>query len=402
MAIFSKKRTVSSSLVCLFCVDLNPAWFTKQNADRVPSCTSCHLHLVPSSFKEVLISGICPEVIEVDTATGLAAAMSAMTMLWASVNSSTDPVVAKSPVSWDVWNPEIYPDWPFISQGEFLHTFGDGALLSSQHLGNLASQMPFLALMSSNLLWRVHDNPTETVVSLWPKTHLAMVSAGNIEAIKKYLELVRSSSSLAIWQLIDRLLELIEMNPQLLPARKLFGFDITLHNFTELPLRDVQEFRQHEDFSSSQQLQTMPGSRTDPFGKDVAKRLYSKSETRHEFEILGPFGLTVKVEVSETYEKHPRDQQRIKLIRSFSFKVLASGDSEKQAEEQVRDQLFDNFGFVIKRNGQNWIVDKKRGVDYFEGHSEDLHESQLYSKVVDVQACTPEDWSGTAWRLRCS
>lgn len=403
MGIFSKKRTVNSPLVCLFCPEVNPLWFTKENADSVPVCTSCHLHLVPPSFKEVLIAGSCPEGLEVDRAAGLAAAMSAMTMLWASVNKSEAPIVAKSPVSWDAWNSETFDEWPMLSQSSFLNTFEEGAFLESPQLGNFADQMPFVVSMSSNFMWRVDENPDETVVTLWPKESLALVSAANLQAIKSYLEIVRPLIPvLEIWQLIDRLFGLIEKSPHLISARRLFGFNVLLHTFTELPLREAEDLRDHEDFASRKQVTIKPGSKIDPFGSDLAKRLYTKYDARLDFELLGPFGLTVSVEDSDIYDHHYYSHQNLKVIHAFSFKVLASGVSEEQAQALVSEKLLEKFGFVIRRIGQNWLVDKERGVDYFENHSEDVHESQLYSKVVEVQPSDQRDWSGTAWQLRCS
>jgi hypothetical protein len=358
---------------------------------------------VPDSFKEVLISGSCPVDLEVDIAAGLAAAMSAMTMLWASVNSTEVPIVAKSPVSWDVWNPETFDEWPMLSQSSFLSTFEDGAFLESPQLGNFADQMPFVVSMSSNFLWRVNENPDETIVSLWPKESLALVSAGNLQAIKSYLEIVRPSIPvLEIWQLIDRLFGLIEKNPHLKSARRLFGFNVVLHTFTELPFREAESLSEHEDFASRKQVDIKPGSKIDPFGNDLAKRLYTKSDARLDFELFGPFGLNVSVEDSDIYNHHSYGFQTVKVIHAFSFKVLVSSESETQAQALVREKLLEKFGFVVKRNGQNWLVDKKRGVDYFENHSEDVHESQLYSKVVEVQPTNSRDWSGTAWQLRCS
>jgi hypothetical protein len=403
MGIFFKKRTVASSLVCLFCPEVNPSWFTKENLDAIPVCTSCHLHLVPDSFKQVLISGSCPEDLQVDKAAGLAAAMSAMTMLWASVNSIGVPIVAKSPVSWDVWNPETFDEWPMLSQSCFLSTFEEGAFLESPQLGNFSDQMPFVASMSSNLLWRISEDPDETVVTLWPKESLALVSAGNLQAIKGYLEIVRPSIPvLEIWQLIDRLFGLIEKNPHLMSAKRLFGFNVVLQTFTELPLREAKDLSEHEDFASRNQMTIKPGSKIDPFGNDLAKRLYTKSDARLDFELFGPFGLTASVEDSDIYDHHSYGYQNVKVIHAFSFKVLASGVSEDQAQTLVEEKLLEKFGFVVKRNGQNWLVDKKRGVDFFENHSEDVHESQLYSKVIEVRPSSPSDWIGTAWQLRCS
>ncbi len=403
MGIFSKKRTVNSPLVCLFCPEVNPNWFTKENADAVPVCTSCHLHLVPASFKEVLVTGSCPEGLEVDRAAGLAAAMSAMTMLWASVNSAEEPIVAKSPVSWDVWNPETYDEWPLLSSAPLLTTFEEGAFLEAPHLGNFADQMPFVGSLSLNFLWRVSENSDETVVSLWPKECLAVVTAINLQAIKSYLAIVRPLIPvLEIWQLIDRLFGLIEKSPHLMSKRRLFGFYVVLHTLTQLPLNDAENLREHEDFASRKPVVVEPGSKIDPFGKDVAKRLYAKSEAQLDFELFGPFGLTVSVEESEVYKHHYYDFENFKVIHAFSFRVLASSDTESHARALVQDKLLEKFGFVVKRNGQNWLVDKKRGVDYFDNGSAEIYESPLYSKVVEVRPSSPEDWSGTAWQLRCS
>jgi hypothetical protein len=404
MGLFSRKRTISAPLVCLYCPEVNPLWFTKENADSVPFCTACNLQLVPDSFKQVLVTGKCPDSLELDAATGLAATMSAMTILWASLNSTQVEVFAQTPVSWDVWNVETFDEWPIVSQAQFMATLGDGTFLKSEHLGNLADQMPFLATMSSNFLWRVHEDPNETMVILWPKEALSLVNSINFEAIKCYLALVKPPiSDLAIWQQIDLLIELNEKNSLLPAGKKLFGFDVVVHSFTGLALNAADGFREHEDFSSKSHLEIRLGSEIDPYGKDVAKRFYVKSDSKLDFELLGPFGLSVRVEDSGTYKLYEMmvDDQ-LKLIHSFAFKVLASGVSEERAQALVREKLLEKFGFVIKRNGQNWLVDKKRGVDYFEDHSEDVYESPLYSKVIEVRPSSPSDWSGTAWRLRCS
>jgi hypothetical protein len=404
MGFFSKKRTVSSPLVCLFCPQVDPLWFSKENADRIPFCTSCHLQLVPDSFKQVLVSGECPNSLQLDNATALAGTMSAMTILWASLNSTQDLILAKSPVSWDVWDPETLDEWPVISQARFLGTFGDCASLASDLLGNLANQRPFLALMPANFMWRVEESPNKTIVRLWPKESLSLVNGDNFDAIKSYLELARPLiSGLEIWQLIDQLIALSEDSKFLLSSRKLFGFDVVLHSFTGLTLHDADGFRSHEDFSSKEQLALKPGGEIDPFGKDVAKRLYPKSEARFDFELLGPFALKVKVVDSGTY-KHfgVLHEDRLKLIHSFTFKVLASGDNENHAKERVWEKIFEKYGFVVRREGQNWIIDKMRGVDYFEHCSDDVHESRLFSKIVEVRTSSPEAWRSTAWRFRSS
>lgn len=404
MGFFAKKRTVQSPLVCLFCPEVNPLWFSKENADAIPICTACHLQLAPASFKEVVISGVCSDSIDVDRATALAAAMSAMTILWASINSKDKSVVANSPVSWDVWNPETYDQWPVISQQVFLETFGDGACLESETLGNLAEQIPFLASMSSNFLWRVHESPDETSVTLWPKESLAVVSRDNFSAIKTYLASVRPSINvLEIWKLIDRLLELIEQNPGTLSANKLFGFDVVVHSFSGLALHAADEIRTQEDFSSNELMQLRPGSSLDPFGRDVAKRLYTKSDPHSDFEMLGPFDLLVKIMDAGKYPLGPQSSQEgLRLVHEFSFKVLVAAENISVAARFVRENFFDKFGFVVQRNSQNWLVDKKHGVDYFGYISDDVRESQLYSKVVEVRPSSPDDWKGTAWQLRCS
>ena len=104
--------------------------------------------------------------------------------------------------------------------------------------------------------------------------------------------------------------------------------------------------------------------------------------------------------------KYKRDtyseEESLKLIHSYDFKLLVRADDPEEALSIIKQRLFEKFGFVVKRNGQNWLIDKNLGVDLFENTAESVHESRLFSKVIDVQLTNSEEWAGSAWQSRCA
>ena len=401
MRLFKKKRTVTGTLVCLYCPEVNSLWFTAENGDRFPVCTACNIHLVPSSFKQLFVSNEVPTDLELDQASALVASMSAMSILWAYLRSQDRKFVGSSPVNWSVWDPEVYDSWPFITQAKFLDTFRDVSSLSASEIGHLSDYSMNLAASSSNFLWQVIKSQGKTSVELWPKESLDVLTKENYLPLREYLEVARTLiETQPLWSLIDRLLELIEGYP--LPEKRgLVGVRVTVHSFMGLTIHEASIGKGEVELSSKQLFETRPGSQVDPFGPDSPKRFYTKNESS--LEILGPFDLSLKIVDSGRYKRHTySEEEKLKLIHSYDFKLLVRADDPEEALSIIKQRLFEKFGFVVKRNGQNWLIDKNLGVDLFENTAESVHESRLFSKVIDVQLTNSEEWAGSAWQSRCA
>ena len=401
MGIFRKKRTLDSSLVCLFCSDVDPSWFTNENLDGIPVCTSCNLHLVPTSLKDVLVSGEVPPSLALDPATAISAAFSGVTMLWSTLNRIRKPIMAKCLIKWDAWSADAYPEWPAITQESFLATVGDGSLLDAGELGRMAEQLPYLASICSNFVWEVEQAGKQSTVNLWPKEVMATVGSENIAALIEYLEIARIPiSNQPVWILFDRLIVLFEEvllelseNSSTESPSYLFGADVVLHTMKTLPLVEARDLKDDGEFTSSRMLELKSRASIEPFGPDSPKRLISKSSTG--VELLGPFEL--KVEVVES----SLSLEKLTLVHSYSFKVLVSATDSDNAAVQIKQKFFDKFGFTtMQRSGQNWLVNKAQGVNWDGLEWQPRQESSLYSKIVDVKISASDHWLKTAWASR--
>lgn len=383
------------SLVCPFCTEVDPSWFTEENKETIPICTSCNLNLMPKDLKSLLATGHLPENLDLEPRTALNSSFSILTILWAYLNKIGEPVIAESPVSWDVWNPEDYDAWPVISSGAFLQTFEDPTQLGCEALGSLSEQVPYLSHVCSNLLWRVNNGAEETKVSLWPKDDMAMLSPRNYQALLDYVEQIREPISyVPAWELIDRLLELVAKNPPTPGAKPLFGAEVSLHTMRNLRIYDATYFKESDFYKSQALLSVDAGTELKPFGPDNAKRLYPKSSS--DVAASGPFDLNVRVVSSAITET------KLTLVHAYSFKVLVEAESAEQADAIIRNGFFDRFGLTImERSGQNFLLDKTRGVDWDLGSSSN-EESYLFSKLVDLRMTPAAEWEGTAWQSRCS
>jgi len=399
MRIFQQKRTLTSPLVCLFHSQVDPAWFTKENLDSLPVCTDCNLHLIPESMKDVLVTGVAPHSLNLDPATSLAAAWAALTMLWAHLNSVGTPILVTAKVSWDVWNPEKYAEWPLIPQGSFTSTFREGKLLFSEKLGDLTEQFPNLASVHSNLVWRVETESKDKTVTLWPKEALATLSSENYKAFLDYLAIAKESiADQPIWVPIDKLIELVSKNPPSANSKSLFGTEVVLHTIRSLKLSESSNLKGGDEFKSKKILELEPDSIIAPYGPDSPKRIFPRLST--ESEMLGPFDLRVKVVRSNL------DDEVLTLVHSYSFKLLVRASDSDAAVARVKQQFFEKFGLTIMgRENQNWLVNKKQGVDwdqFYEVTKGAPRESWLFSKIVEVKISDRQDWNETAWKSRLS
>lgn len=391
MGINKKKSFTNSSLVCPFCNHVDPGWFTEENIDAIPTCTACNLHLMPADLKALLATGRLPENLGIEPENALKSALSIFTILWAYLNTLPGHATAESSVSWDVWNPEDYQDWPVITPDAFFSTFQDSTELGCEGLGNLSEYFPELILVCSNLIWSVKEGVEETEVSLWPKDSMAMLSAGNYQALLDYIEQIREPIFyVPVWVLIDRLLELVLKNPPTLGAKKLFGAEVSLHTMSSPSIHDISYFKESEYYTSKELLQIDSGTELKPFGPDSPKRIYQKPFSG--VAIAGPFDTKVKVVSSSIGET------KLTLVHEYDFKLLVEAESANQAEAIVRKRFFDTFGFTsMERLGQNFLLDKTRGVDW-ELDSNTTKESTLFSKLVDLRITPSTEWDGTAWQ----
>lgn len=392
MGLFHPKRTISSPLVCLFHAQVDPAWFTKENADRIPTCPDCNLHLIPKSMKDVLVTGVTPHSLNLDPASSLTAAFASVTMLWAHLNSVDTSVLVTAEVAWDVWNPEEYAEWPLMQQSSFINTFQEGKFLESKKLGSLTEQFSCFASISSNLMWRLEKDSKGKTVSLWPKEALATLSSENYQAFLDYLAIARESiADQPVWIIIDRLIKLVSKSPPGDHSKSLFGTEVVLHTMRSLKLSESSNLRGGDEFKSKKILELEPASNIAPYGENSPKRIFQILSS--ESEMLGPFELRVKVVRSSLAD------EVLTLVHSYSFKLLVSAPDSDAAVARVKHQFFEKFGLTIMgRENQNWLVDKKHGVDW--NQFEARRESWLFSKIVEVEISDKRDWSETAWGLR--
>ncbi len=390
-----KKKDGHLPLVCPYCAEVDSSWFTEENKESIPICTSCNLNLMPTDLKAILATGRLPEGLNLEPEVALRSSFSVLTILWAYLNTLGEPVVAESPVSWDVWNPEDYGEWPVISSGAFSNTFQDSTQLGCEPLGSLTEHFQYLWFVRSNLLWRVNEGVGETTVSLCPKDDMAMLSPNNYQALLDYVEQIREPISFVpAWALIDRLLELVAKNPPTLGTNHLFGVEVTMHTMRSLGIHDASYFKQSDYYKSQARLKIDPSTELLPFGPDNAKRLYPKPGAG--VAALGPFDVKVRVVGSSITET------KLTLVHSYSLKLLVEAESAEQAEAMMRNKFFDKFGLTImERTGQNFLLDKTRGVDW-DLDSSTNKESALFSKLVDLRISPSDDWEGTAWQSRCS
>lgn len=394
MGLFHPKRTISSPLVCLFHVQVDPAWFTKENADRIPTCPDCNLHLIPKSMKDVLVTGVTPHSLNLDPASSLTAAFASVTMLWAYLNSVGTPVLVTAEVAWDVWNPDEYVEWPLMQQSGFISTFQEGKFLKSKELGSLTEQFSCLASICSNLMWRLETGSKNKTVTLWPKAALATLSSDNHQAFLDYLAIARESiADQPVWIIIDRLIKLVSKSPPGDHSESLFGTEVVLHTMRSLKLSESSNLKGGDEFKSKKILALEPESIIAPYGPDSPKRIFPRLST--ESEMLGPFDLRVKVVRSDL------DDEILTLVHSYSFKLLVSASDSDAAVARVKQQFFEKFGLTIMgRENQNWLVNKKQGVDWDQFEAQ--RESWLFSKIVDVKLSGSDDWKETVWGSRCS
>lgn len=382
------------SLVCPFCAEVDSSWFTEENKETIPICTACNLNLLPQDLKALLATGHLPENLDLEPRTALNSSFSILTILWAYLNTVREPVIAESPVSWDVWNPEDYAQWPVITSGAFRKTLEDPAQLGCEALGGLSEHFRYLSLICSNLLWRVDEGVEETKVSLWPKDDMAMLSPNNYQALLEYVEQIREPISyVPAWELIDRLLELVAKNPPTSGVKQLFGAEVSLHSMRNLSIYDAAYFKKSDLYKSQALLSVEAGTELMPSGPDSPKRLYQKPAGQ--VSISGPFDLKVQVVSSKVTET------KLTLVHAYSFKLLVEAESAEQADAIIRNKFFDKFGLTImERTGQNFLIDKTRGVDWDLGSSTNK-ESPLFSKLEDLRITPAAEWEGTAWQSRC-
>ncbi len=399
MRLFQPKRTITSPLVCLFHAQTDPAWLTKENADSLPVCTDCNLHLIPKSMKDVLVTGVGPHSLNLDPATSLAAAWAALTMLWAHLNSVGTPIVVTAKVARDVWNPEAYLEWPLMTQSHLAHTFHEAKFFVSEEIGDPTEPFPNLTSYQSNLMWRVETESKDKTVTLWPKEALATLSSENYQAFLDYLAIAKESiANQPIWVPIDKLIELVSKNPPSANSKSLFGTEVVLHTIRSLKLSESSNLNGGDEFKSKKILELEPDSIIAPYGPDSPKRIFPRLST--ESEMLGPFDLRVKVVRSNL------DDEVLTLVHSYSFKLLVSASDSDAAVARVKKQFFEKFGLTIMgRENQNWLVNKKQGVDWdqFDRATKGApRESWLFSKIVEVKISDKQDWNETAWKSRLS
>lgn len=393
MKLFKKKRTIDVDLACLFHEQFDPAWLTEENADRIPTCTTCNLSLVPASYKQVLVTGEVPPNLKLTEAAALTAACSALMTLWAHINLGGSPIGVSMQAVDDVWAPEAYEEWPNISQEALLATIGDGLTLGSQEFGSWSDQLPYLASVAMNLQWHLEDKPEGVTVHLWPKDSMAVLSSSNYEAFQQYLALARKAlPGQQIWVLIAKLSAQIDKERDRYLAHSLVGVEVTLHSLIESELKQEWELEEASRNSSSEALNIEPGAVIDPLGPDNPKRLYLKYSPG--VEMVGPFDLEAEVHSSDW------DEFDIELIHQYRFKLLVRAASAAEALATAKTRFYQKFGLTIMgRDGQNWRAGDETGIDWDEYAS--VHDHWLYSKVVDVTLIPTDELGETAWRSRC-
>jgi hypothetical protein len=392
MGLLKKKRTLGSELACLFHSEADPAWFTKENADHIPTCTTCHIHLVPETFKEVLVSGDLPPDLELDRPAALSAACAGMTILWSHLNTIRPVILAKQVAQGDVWGAVSYPSWPATLQGELLANIGDAVFLEASELGSLTEFFPYFALTHSNFLWKLEESQDQVEVHLWPKEVLAVLSAHNFQALRGYLEKSRELlPEQSIWLLLDRLIELVHQAQPNFESRSLFGVEVSVETLMSQDIQGDWELEENELFESQELLNLEVGASINPLGPDSPKRLYPKLCPGPE--MIGPFDLSVSISQASS-------DSNLILVHTYTFKLLVSASDSEAAVSEVQRNFFRKFGFTkMQRENQNWRVDDEDGVDW--DLYDRLEDPWLNSKITDIKTSEAKDWSGTAWQSRC-
>lgn len=395
MALKSKKRTLNAPLACLYHPDSDPGWFTKENADRIPTCTTCHTHLVPTTFKEVLVSGSLPSDLELDPAAALSAACASIAILWAQLNATRPAIVARQVAQGDVWSAVSYPSWPATLQGDLMGTVGDAMFLEAGELGPLTEFFPYFGLTHSNFLWKLDESQDEVEVYLWPKEIFAVLSSQNFQAFRGYLDKSRELlPKQPIWPLIDKLLDLLDQAPARFGTYPLFGVAVNVETLMTQEIQGEWEFEDNELCSSQELMNLEVGATIDPFGPDSPKRLFPKLSPQPE--MIGPFDLGVAVSQASIDA-----DDELTLVHAYSFKLLVSAPDEEAAVAVVRRNFFRKFGFTkMQRENQNWRVRDDEGVDW--DMFDTVEESWTNSRITSVSISKTKDWSGTAWQSRCS
>lgn len=393
MKLFKKKRTIDADLACLFHKEFHPEWLTEENIDQIPTCTTCHLSLVPVSYKRVLIDGEMPPNLKLSPSVALTAACSAMTTLWAHIGLGPSPIGVAMQAVDDVWAPEAYKEWPNIGQGALAATVGDGATLGSQELGTLTEQLPYLALVVVNLQWHLEDRNDSVTVHLWPKDSMAVLSQFNYKAFQEYLASVRRViPEQKIWIFIDKLSALLERDKEQILSQRLVGVEVTLQTLIESHLKPEWELEEDSHNSSTEPLQIEAGESIEPLGPDSPKRLYQKYFPR--LEMAGPFDLEVIVHSSYC------DEYKLELIHEYRFKLFVRAASSSQALILVKSKFFQKFGLtVMQRQGMNWRLEEDMGIDWNQPTT--IHDTWMNSRIVDVKHLSFRELGETAWQSRC-
>jgi hypothetical protein len=173
----------------------------------------------------------------------------------------------------------------------------------------------------------------------------------------------------------------------------LFGADVVLHTMRSLRLQESRELMGGAEFKSTDILELQPESNIDPYGPESPKRIFQLFSA--EAEMLGPFDLSVGV-VSANI-----DAGKLTLVHSYKFKMLVGATDAESAITQIKQNFFDNYGLTLmRRENQNWLVNKKQGVDWEQFGSKSVRESSLFSKIVDVKLSDDHDWKETTWGSR--
>lgn len=393
MGLLKKKRTLSAELACLFHAEADPAWFTKENADGIPTCTTCHLHLVPESFKEMLVSGLLPEDLQIEPAAAISAACAGIAIVWSHLNATRPAILARQVAQGDVWSSVSYQNWPVMTATELAATFGDALLLEASELGSLTEYYPYFNLTHSNFLWNLEESEDEVKIRLWPKEAFSVLSVKNIKAFRGYLELCRALlPKQPIWSLLDGLLENLVQAQADFESHPLFGVEISVETLMSQDIQGDWELEDNELCGSQELLNLEVGASINPLGPDSPKRLYPKLSPGAE--MIGPFDLSVSISQASS-------DSNLILVHTYTFKLLVSAPDSEAALVRVRRNFFRKFGFTkMQRENQNWRVGDEEGIDW--DLYDRLEDSWLNSRMISITPSDAKDWSGTAWQSRCS
>lgn len=393
MALKSKKRTLNAPLACLYHHDSDPAWFTKENADRIPTCTTCHTHLIPATFKEVLVSGFLEPELELDAAAALSAACASISILWAQLNATGPAIVARQVAQGDVWGAVSYPSWPATLQEELMDTVGDAMFLEASELGSLTEFFPYFGLTHSNFLWKLEESQDEVKVCLWPKGAFAVLSGQNLLAFRGYLEKARAVlPKQPIWPMLDRLFDLLDKTKPMFETQPLIGVAVTVETLMNQPIQGDWAFEENELCGSQQLLNIEVGAKINPFGPDSPKRLFPKLSNQSE--MIGPFDLGVAVSQASI------EEDELTLVHAYSFRLLVSASDAEAAVSVVRRNFFRKFGFTkMQRENQNWRLLDDEGIDW--DLTDAVEDSWSNARITTVTISEGNDWNGTAWQSRC-